>query len=67
MFHGVDKRLNRFVEYLMKQGNKCLRLKKTEVSQTNLILVTMDLSLIVLMSGAVAYVHFQGCAYIDAL
>ncbi|KAH3740806.1 two pore potassium channel protein sup-9-like [Dreissena polymorpha] len=67
MFQSVGERLNTFVTYLMKQGKKCLRLKKTEVSQTNLIIVTMNLSMIVLMSGAAAFVHFEGWAYIDAL
>lgn len=67
MFQSVGERLNTFVTFLMKQGKKCLRMKKTEVSQTNLILVTMNLSGIVLTAGAAAFVHFEGWTYIDSL
>lgn len=67
MFQSVGERLNTFITFLMKQGKKCLRFKKTDVSQTNLILVTMNLSGIVLTSGAAAFVHFEGWDYIDSL
>jgi len=67
MFQSVGERLNTFVTFLMTQGKKCLRLKKTEVSQTNLIIVTTNISLIVLTSGAAAFVHYEGWTYIDSL
>ncbi|XP_052764191.1 two pore potassium channel protein sup-9-like [Mya arenaria] len=67
MFQSVGERLNTFVTFLMKQGKKCIRMKKTEVSQTNLIIVTMSLSMIVLTSGSAAFVHYEGWDYIDSL
>ncbi|KAH3740810.1 potassium channel subfamily K member 9-like [Dreissena polymorpha] len=67
MYKSVGERLNIFVTYIMKQGKKCLRLKKTEVGQTELKIVTLSLSLIVLMPGAAAFMHFERWAYIDAL
>lgn len=67
MFQSVGERLNTFITFLMKQGKKCLRMAKTEISQTNLILVTMNLSGIVLTAGAAAFHHFEGWPYLDSL
>ncbi|KAL8566019.1 hypothetical protein ACOMHN_019461 [Nucella lapillus] len=66
MFQSVGERLNTFVTFLLKQVKKSFRLKNTEVSQTNLILVAFNLSTIVLTSGAAAFRHFEGWQYVDS-
>ncbi|KAJ8321568.1 hypothetical protein KUTeg_000879 [Tegillarca granosa] len=42
------------------------RLFQAKVSQTNLILVTMNISIVVLTAGAAAFNYFEDWAYIDA-
>ncbi|XP_060085346.1 two pore potassium channel protein sup-9-like [Ylistrum balloti] len=66
MFQSVGERLNTFVTVLLKQIKKCFKLKNSEVSQSNLILVAMNLSIIVLTAGAGVFSHFEGWKYIDA-
>ncbi|KAK6167349.1 hypothetical protein SNE40_021400 [Patella caerulea] len=67
MFQSVGERLNTFVTFLLKQLRKCFKLKNPEVSQTNLILITMNLSMIVLTTGAAAFSSYEGWEYIDSL
>ena len=59
MFQSVGERLNTFVTFLLKQIKKTFKLKNTEVSQTNLILIALNLSTIVLTTGAAAFRHFE--------
>ena len=59
MFQSVGERLNTFVTFLLKQIKKTFKLKNTEVSQTNLILIALNLSIIVLTTGAAAFRHFE--------
>lgn len=66
MFQSVGERLNTFVTFLLKQMKKCFKLKNTEVSQTNLILVTMNMSGVVLTAGAWAFSYYENWPYIDA-
>ncbi|KAJ8321954.1 hypothetical protein KUTeg_000425 [Tegillarca granosa] len=66
MFQSVGERLNTFVTFLLKSIKKCFKLKNSEVSQTNLILVTMNISIVVLTAGAAAFNYFEDWAYIDA-
>lgn len=66
MFQSVGERLNTFVTFLVKGIRKCFRMKSTEVSETNLILITLNLSTIVLTSGAAIFSHFEEWPYIDA-
>ncbi|KAK7502871.1 hypothetical protein BaRGS_00005820, partial [Batillaria attramentaria] len=67
MFQSVGERLNTFVTFLLKQIKKCFKLKNTEVSQTNLILIALHLSTVVLATGAAAFSHYEGWDYIDSL
>ncbi|XP_046374660.1 two pore potassium channel protein sup-9-like [Haliotis cracherodii] len=67
MFQSVGERLNTFVTFVLKQLRKCFRMKNTEVSQTNLILVAMNLSTIVLTTGAAAFSYYEGWEYINSL
>lgn len=67
MFQSVGERLNTFVTYVLRQVKKCFKFKNTEVSQTNLILVAGNLSVIVLTAGAAAFSKFEQWEYINAL
>ncbi|KAJ8321615.1 hypothetical protein KUTeg_000086 [Tegillarca granosa] len=67
MFQSVGERLNTFVTFLLKQIKKCFRMKNTEVSQTDLIFVTMNLSTIILTTGALAFSTFEGWDYVESL
>ncbi|KAK3098346.1 hypothetical protein FSP39_018640 [Pinctada imbricata] len=66
MFQSVGERLNTIVTCIIKQIKKCFRLKNTDVSQTDLIFVTLNLSSIILLSGALAFSHYEGWRFIDA-
>ena len=67
MFQNVGERLNTFVTYLLKQIKKCFRMKNTEVSQTDLIFITMNLSTVIITAGALMFSHFERWKYIDSL
>ncbi|XP_064652175.1 potassium channel subfamily K member 9-like [Lineus longissimus] len=66
MFQSIGERLNTFITFLIKNIKKCLKLKKTDVSQTNLIMVGGSLCQTVLLSGAAAFSYYEGWDYIDA-
>lgn len=66
MFQSVGERLNTLITYLMTQGKKCLRMKNEEVSQTNVIIVTMNLSGLFLTAGAAAFSHYEDWSYINS-
>lgn len=66
MFQSVGERLNVFITYVLKQIRKCLRLRKREVSETHVILVTMNLSTIVLTAGAIMFAHYERWGYLDS-
>ncbi|XP_059165264.1 two pore potassium channel protein sup-9-like [Physella acuta] len=66
MFQSVGERLNTFVTFLVKHIRKCFRMKNTEVSQTHLIFIAMNLSTIVLTSGAAIFSYFENWPYIDS-
>lgn len=44
-----------------------MKLKKTEVSQTHVILVTMTLSMLVLSLGALMFDHYEHWGFLDSL
>ncbi|KAK3578900.1 hypothetical protein CHS0354_035520 [Potamilus streckersoni] len=66
MFQSVGERLNMFVTYVMKQIKKCFKIKKAEVSETIVVLVTMNLSILVLTSGALLFSHYEEWNLVDA-
>ncbi|GFO10297.1 two pore potassium channel protein sup-9 [Plakobranchus ocellatus] len=66
MFQSVGERLNTFVVFLVKNIRQCFRRSSTEVSQTNLIFITLNLSSVVLTAGAAIFAYFEGWNYIDA-
>ena len=66
MFQSVGERLNTLITYIMKQLKKCFRMKHEEVSETNVIIITMNLSLLVLTAGAAAFSHYENWDYINS-
>lgn len=67
MFQNVGERLNTFVTYILKQVKKCFRMKNTEVSQTDLIFITTNLSTVIITAGALVFSHFERWKYLDSL
>jgi potassium channel subfamily K protein len=66
MFQSVGERLNTFVTFLLRNIKKCFRLKKTEVSQTDLIVITLFLSTIILTTGALIFSKVEGWKPLNA-
>ena len=66
MFQSVGERLNTLITYLMKQLKKCFRMKNEEVSETNVIIITMGQGLLVLTAGAAAFSHYEKWNYINS-
>lgn len=66
MFQSVGERLNTFVTFMLKHIKKCFRCKTTEVSQTDLIFVTLNISTFILTIGALVFSHVEGWKYLDA-
>lgn len=66
MFQSIGERLNIFVTYLLCNIKKCFKFKDKEVSQTNLILICMVMSNIVVAGGAGAFSYYEKWNYIDS-
>ncbi|ELT90934.1 hypothetical protein CAPTEDRAFT_120045 [Capitella teleta] len=66
MFQSIGERLNIFVTYLLRNIKKCFKFKDLEVSQTNLIVVCMVMSNIVVAGGAGAFSFYEEWNYIDS-
>ena len=66
MFQSIGERLNIFATFLLKNIKKCLKFKNVEVSQTNLIIVCMNMSSIVMGAGACAFAHLEGWNLVDS-
>lgn len=66
MFQSIGERLNIFVTFLLKHFKKCFRFRSSDVSQTNLIFVCMNMSSIVVAGGAYAFSQIEGWSYLDA-
>ncbi|XP_060600718.1 two pore potassium channel protein sup-9-like [Ruditapes philippinarum] len=67
MFQSVGERLNVFITYTLKKIRKCLKLRNRTVPETHVILVTMNLSTLVLTSGALMFDHYEHWGFLDSL
>ncbi|XP_074656402.1 two pore potassium channel protein sup-9-like isoform X2 [Tubulanus polymorphus] len=67
MFQSIGERLNTFVTFVLKHIKKCLKLRNSEVSQTNLIIVGANLCTIVLSTGAAAFTYYESWPYLDSI
>jgi len=52
--------------YILRHCKKCMGLKSTEVSQTNLIFICMNMSSLVVAGGAWVFSEFEGWSYLDS-
>ncbi|CAD5114533.1 unnamed protein product [Dimorphilus gyrociliatus] len=66
MFQSIGERLNVFITFLMRHCKRCMKLRNQEVSQTNLIIVGLNLCLVVLTTGAVAYSYYEEWSYLNS-
>lgn len=66
MFQSIGERLNTFVTFTLKHLKKCFKMRNTEVSQTNLIMVGLNMCFIVLISGAAAFSYYESWDPLDS-
>nr|XP_054761074.1 potassium channel subfamily K member 9-like [Lytechinus pictus] len=66
MFQSVGERLNVFMGFGVKKIKKCLRFKKCSVSHTELVIIGGIANVIITVSGAVAFVHFEKWGFVEA-
>lgn len=67
MFQSVGERLNTFVTYILKNIKKCFRFKKTEVSQTDVLFITLSLSSLILTTGTLLFSELENWSIIDSV
>ncbi|XP_076325915.1 two pore potassium channel protein sup-9-like isoform X2 [Tachypleus tridentatus] len=66
MFQSIGERLNTFVAYLLKTAKRCLKMKNTEVTETNLICLVSILSTLLMTTGAAVFSRYEYWNYFDA-
>ncbi|XP_048873222.1 potassium channel subfamily K member 15 [Brienomyrus brachyistius] len=66
MFQSLGERMNTFVRFLLKKVKECLRMRKTEVSMENMVLVGFLSCIGTLCIGAAAFSHFEGWTFFHA-
>ncbi|XP_068118816.1 potassium channel subfamily K member 9-like [Hyperolius riggenbachi] len=63
MFQSLGERMNTFVRFLLKKLKKCFRMRKTEVSMENMVLVGFLSCIGTLGIGAAAFSYFEGWTF----
>ncbi len=66
MFQSIGERLNTLVTFFIKHLKKCFKFKNSDVSQTNLIMVGMNLCSVVVAVGAAAFSYYEKWSYLDS-
>src|SRR6218665_915798 len=67
MFQSLGERLNILVTFLIRAIKRCLRFKDSDsVSQTFLILISVQMSSVVVVGGAWAFSHYEEWPYLDS-
>ncbi|XP_014669292.1 PREDICTED: two pore potassium channel protein sup-9-like [Priapulus caudatus] len=66
MFQAIGERLNTFTAYILKNCKRCLKMKSTEVTETNLIMVISTVNSIVMTSGAAYFDYYEDWGYINS-
>ncbi|KRZ76631.1 Two pore potassium channel protein sup-9, partial [Trichinella papuae] len=67
MFQSIGERLNTFVAFNIRHLQRCVGLKRRQVSQTNLIMVASTIGTVLMASGAYAFHQFEQWDYLDSL
>ncbi|XP_035212256.1 two pore potassium channel protein sup-9-like [Stegodyphus dumicola] len=66
VFQSIGERLNTFVAFVLKNLKRGLRMRNTEVSETNLICLISILSTVVMTTGAAAFSKYERWDYFDS-
>ncbi|KAI3389796.1 hypothetical protein SNEBB_001942 [Seison nebaliae] len=67
MFHSVGERLNALVSWIVIQIKRQLDRPRQEVTQSELVIISGMLSIIVITSGAGAFAYYEDWHYFDCI
>lgn len=67
MFQSVGERLNHFASYCIQFFKKCLRFKRAEVNQTEMVCVAGIFAVFVITGGAAMFSHYEGWTYFNSI
>ena len=67
MFQAVGERLNDFTSFSVKFIKKAIRLKKTDVNQTELVCIGGALAILIITGGAALFTKYEGWSYFDSI
>uniref|UniRef100_A0A1I8IPD0 Ion_trans_2 domain-containing protein n=2 Tax=Macrostomum lignano TaxID=282301 RepID=A0A1I8IPD0_9PLAT len=67
MFQSIGERLNALITFLLRSLKHLFRCKNGEVSQMNLIVVSMNICTLVLAAGAALFSHYEKWSYLDSV
>ena len=60
MFNSIGERLNALSSIVITKLRRSVNAKQPETTEVDLILVVLTLSIIVTLSGAAAFSHYEG-------
>ena len=60
MFNSIGERLNALSSIVITKLRKSVKARQNETTEVDLILVVLTLSIIVTLSGAAAFSHYEG-------
>uniref|UniRef100_A0A1I8I072 Ion_trans_2 domain-containing protein n=1 Tax=Macrostomum lignano TaxID=282301 RepID=A0A1I8I072_9PLAT len=67
MFQSIGERLNALITFFLRSLKRLFRCKNTDVSQTNLIVVSINIGTLVLAAGAALFSHYESWNYLDSV
>ena len=67
MFHSIGERINNFTSIIVSMVRKTLKAKPAKAKKIDLIGIVVFLILILTISGASMFSHFEGWGYLDSL
>ena len=67
MFQSVGERLNYFASFCIKIVKKFVRVRQTEVNQTEMVCVAGVFAIVVITGGAAMFSHYEGWTYFNSI
>ncbi len=67
MYQSLGERLNYFSSFCIQFFKKCLKCRKKEVSQTEMVTTTGVLALVVILGGAAMFKSYEKWNYFDSI
>lgn len=67
MFQSVGERLNYFASFCIQLVKKCIKIKNTEVNQTEMVCVAGVFAFFVITGGAAMFSHYEGWTYFNSI